>query len=196
MAKVAQLPVGCHGQGIEVSSSALPKWYLNKLRLPDLTLTAVDDNWAFLKRVYEDFPSWPAKKLTRNLQWSRSWIKHPLHSACLLHRPISSCGCMNLLLWFPERLNGIACGDAVHLKAGLIYASLFCNHEAWSNTMPTKSALFALLYECNLWQIFNSCNLPETSTPWRQAQIGNGSLTHPSGLIIIILSTYLILYTH
>lgn len=149
---------------------------------------------ACLQHISEDFPDWSAKHWQETC--SRATVE-PTSYPLSLSAPWSHlCMWRYLLLWFPERLNGIARGDAVDLKAVLIYASSFCNHRPWSNIMPTKSALFASLYEYNLWQIFNSCNLPETSTPWRQAQIGNGSLTHPSGLIIIILSTSLILYTH
>lgn len=113
---------------------------------------------SFSKVVYEDFPSWPAEDIQGICSRAEPNMLsplcvYPMHSS--LHVPVGTQCC--------DSQNGKACGDAVHLKVVLIYAPLFCNHKAWSHTMPTKSALFASLYKYNLWQIFSSCNLPETS---------------------------------
>lgn len=124
------------------------------------TWTAIADggHLSFSKVVCEDFPSWPAKDIQEICSRAKPNILSPLCVCPMhpcLHVPVGTYCC--------DSQNGKACGDAVHLKVVLIYAPLFSNHKAWSNTMSTKSALFASLYGYNLWQIFNSCNLPETS---------------------------------
>lgn len=151
MAKISELPVWYHGQGMSpVLHSPNDTWlYLNSR-----------SRWVTFElfQICEDFPSWPAKDIQEICSRAKPNILSPL-CVCLmhpcLHVPVGTYCC--------DSRNGKVCGDAVHLKVVLIYAPLFSNHKAWSNTMPTKSALFASLYGYNLWQIFNSCNLPETS---------------------------------
>lgn len=152
--EIGELPVWCHGQGIR------SHWFCIAQMTHGLTWTAIADGWhlSFSKVVCEDFPSWPAEDIQEICRRAEPNI---LSSLCIcpmhpsLHVSVGTNCC--------DSQNHKACGDAVHPKAVLIYAPLFCNHKAWSNTMPTKSALFASLYEYNLWQIFSSCNLPETS---------------------------------
>lgn len=152
--EIGELPVWCHGQGIR------SHWFCTAQMTHGLTWTAIADGWhlSFSKVVCEDFPSWPAEDIQEICRRAEPNI---LSSLCIcpmhpsLHVSVGTYCC--------DSQNGKACGDAVHPKAVLIYAPLFCNHKAWSNTMPTKSALFASLYEYNLRQIFSSCNLPETS---------------------------------
>lgn len=61
-----------------------------------------------------------------------------------------------ILLWFPERLKGIACGDAMDLKAVIIYASSLCNHKPRSNIMPTK----VLYLHCYMNTTYGSYSIP------------------------------------
>lgn len=147
LAKIGELPAWCHSQGMSPV-----------LHSPHgFTWAALADIWLFQSGLW-GFSQLTCKWHTGDLQQSKT--KHPVPSMCLpmhpsLQVPVGTYCC--------DSQNGKACGDAVHTKVVLIYAPLFCNHKAWSNTMPTKSALFASLYGYSIWQIFNSCNLPETS---------------------------------